>query len=511
MRHLGTIYRKELLDTLRDRRTLMFMLLIPTVLTPLIILGATRFATAIQKEQAVQTVRVAANEESRRAYLELVHSWFLQTETAQGLKALKSPFLRVLIRPEKLAELDEVPAEILDDPEAFAAWTHKIAENARAELDDVGERLKDSGGGLTPEVREQAMEFYDVAVKGLGLIEFVDPAQLAEPPTSFEPGELPEDLAALPTIRRDTAAIASGDVHGVLTVPPTLERVRASDRASLELVFLHDSTQSLSGEAAGRIRRVADASRRAVLIERLERHGLGEDFLTPVKLKRDTDLASVGQRVVQQIGGILPYILLAFAFLGAIYPAIDLGAGEKERQTLETLLLSPASRTEIALGKFLVILTTSLCAASIGVLSLTLSVRYMVPVAILEYLDIQIEPRAWALVGLLVIPAAAVFSGVFLTVSILARSFKEAQSYLVPFQFVLILPAAAPLMPGLELSWKIAAIPLVNVSMLARECIKGDINWGYYALTLGSCSLLAGVCVALCVVMFRRESVLFRT
>ena len=76
---------------------------------------------------------------------------------------------------------------------------------------------------------------------------------------------------------------------------------------------------------------------------------------------------------------------------------------------------------------------------------------------------------------------------------------------------MLILPAMAPMLPGMEMNWKVAAIPLVNVSMLAKDFLKGDQNWGYYALTFGSCLAAAGLCLAFAVYQFRREEVLFRS
>ena len=157
------------------------------------------------------------------------------------------------------------------------------------------------------------------------------------------------------------------------------------------------------------------------------------------------------------------------------------------------------------------IFSSSLIAAVLGVVSLSVSFIYLVPEAIAEQLEFKIDFLTAFSVSLLAIPPAAAFAGLFLAVSIFARSFKEAQNYLSPFGLALIVPAMAGMIPGYELTWKQAAIPLVNVTMLSKEFLKGNINWGYYALTFGSCFAFAAICVAYCVYQFRREEVLFRS
>ena len=143
--------------------------------------------------------------------------------------------------------------------------------------------------------------------------------------------------------------------------------------------------------------------------------------------------------------------------------------------------------------------------------SITISIQYIAPAALLQQLDLQIAPSTGLLVALLAVPPAAAFAGIFLAISIAARSFKEAQNYMAPLQFILILPALAPMLPGMEMSWKMALIPLVNVSMLSKDFLKGDTNWGYYAVTLTSCFVVAGACIVFAIRQFRREEVLFRS
>lgn len=478
------IYRKELVDTLRDRKTLLFMLLIPTLAIPLMIGGMSKLVQNLEKKQSLEVVRIAASDETHDAYRRLVHEWFLSTQFATGLRIASSPMVSLLLEPEQREALGEISPAIFTDPAAFEAWTQVMAGKARQGVDSNKNPDTELAEKVPEAVLDELLDFYRVTFKGLGLIEFV------------RTDELPSRADA-------AAAIKLRTVEGYM-------EISAGD-GPVEITLIHDSTVRLSDEAYDRVAFVAKQYRKHVVQERIREHNLGEDFLTPIAMRQGADIASKSQKALSFIGGILPYFVIAFAFLGGMYPAIDLGAGEKERNTLETLILSPCSRTEIALGKFFVILTTSLTAAFLGLASIAISIQYIAPAALLKQLDLQISPTTGLVVALLAVPPAAAFAGIFLAISIAARSFKEAQNYMAPLQFVLILPALAPMLPGMEMSWKMALIPLVNVSMLSKDFLKGDTNWGYYAVTLASCFIVAAVCIMFAIRQFRREEVLFRS
>ena len=511
MNGIIAVFRKELLDIVRDHKTLVFMLIIPTLVTPLLFWGASKLIIHIQLQQAVKTVRIVADEGTQERYRELVHRWFLETEMAGALRLANSPLVKVLSGGKGSEELAGVPEDVLDDPVAFEAWLGTVRQQIVDSLDTLEKRTEGPLAGAPKELRANALDFYEVAIKGFALVEFVDPAELPAPPEGFEVGELPEPLQALPHIAAVKHAIAKRDVHAYLVIPDELDSLTTQNEHTLEVLLAHDSTVSLSGEAFSRVDLVANRASNAEVEVRLKRLGLSPKLLDAVEINREADLATQSEVAANLIGGFLPYLLIAFAFLGGIYPAIDVGAGEKERNTLETLLLCPRSRLEIATGKFLVIMTTSLVAALLGMASIGASVKLLMPAGAQEVFQFEIDPLAGLMAALLVVPPAASFAGMFLALSIYARSFKEAQNYLAPLQFLFILPAMAPMIPGIEMNYKLAAIPLVNVSMIAKDLLKGDIHFGYYALTMASCGLLAAGCIAFAVWQFSREKVLFRS
>jgi sodium transport system permease protein len=99
---------------------------------------------------------------------------------------------------------------------------------------------------------------------------------------------------------------------------------------------------------------------------------------------------------------------------------------------------------------------------------------------------------------------------VIFTVSLFAKSYKEAQSYVAPLIFVVIMPAVVGLLPGIELNVQLALVPILNLSLVCKEMLSGVWNWHYIALIFGSSCAYAAVALWLAVRMFSRESVIFR-
>jgi sodium transport system permease protein len=199
---------------------------------------------------------------------------------------------------------------------------------------------------------------------------------------------------------------------------------------------------------------------------------------------------------------------------GAMYPAVDLAAGEKERGTMETLLCSPVARTHLVLGKCLMVLTAALATtllslSSMGV-SFALVKKLAVGVAKSGALPLTIDPASLLAVFAMMLPMALLFSAAMLAIALFSRSSKEAHSYLQPLLIVTIMPAVASLLPGVELNRWLALIPVLNVSLACKEILSGAYHWNYITLIFGSTCVYAAGALAAAVALFKRESVLFR-
>jgi sodium transport system permease protein len=235
-------------------------------------------------------------------------------------------------------------------------------------------------------------------------------------------------------------------------------------------------------------------------------------LLNPIVLEK-VDVANKRESWGENIGGIVAYMIFILCLQGAMMPAADLGAGEKERGTLETLLISPVERYKIVLGKFLTIgfagvTTALLTVSSMAIWGLVLS-QGMAIKFVMEFMG-AISLLDFVLVFLMLIPVVAIFASLLLTLSIYARSFKEAQSYMGFLILIAIVPIIFALLPGVELKGGWAWVPLTNVALAVKELIKGTMDYFQLFAIFGSTALIAGAMIAFSVYWFNQEKVLFR-
>ncbi len=245
--------------------------------------------------------------------------------------------------------------------------------------------------------------------------------------------------------------------------------------------------------------------------ERMERLGVQPQDLEPVIISHK-NIATDQEQIGKAAGGWLPYMFILYCFMGAMYPALDLGAGEKERGTIETLLASPAGRMEILMGKFGVISLFGFLSAISGVLGLIVGLQFItdIPAEIVETAKEIIQVKTIALIILMIVPVSVLFSAVLLSFSFYAKSFKEAQSLVTPINFLIIVPAMVGMIPGIELNWKTALIPIVNISLISKDILAGTVSLGMLLEVFSSMILLAIVSLVFTRWWFNREEVIFR-
>lgn len=284
--------------------------------------------------------------------------------------------------------------------------------------------------------------------------------------------------------------------------------------------ILHYQGEMKSGIGRNQVDNFLERYRSEHVQSDLRGRGLPESLVTPFKIESQ-NVAPPEKVGGNAIGGFVPYMIIILCFTGAMYPAMDLTAGEKERGTMETLLCSPVNRINIVLGKFLLVLTASAATVGLAIVMMGLS-AFLAPIvlgggggaaaagAAKGAMPMLIDPFGLIGVFAMVIPVAVLFAAVELTVSLFAKSFKEAQSYVSPLMIVIFLPAMMGMLPGVELSVKTALIPIMNLSLVCKEMLSGVWNWPYIALIFGSSALYSAIALAVCVRMFNREDVIFR-
>jgi len=402
LRNVGIVYRKELTEALRDRRTLISTILVPLFLFPVLSVGFGALAVKLvgKAKEEVPKIVILGGEDS--------------PQVLEGLR--------------KLDKIEIVPTK--------SGWKSQIVEReARAAV------------------------------------------------------EIPQDFQA--------------DIQS----------------QKVDLVKIYNFQGDIKSEfATEKIEAYLNDYRDSVVKDRLAAKNLPVSALKPFEVKKE-NVAPPEKVSGAAFGGIIGYMVILLCMTGAMYPAMDLTAGEKERGTMETILSSPISRLHLVLGKFFLVLTAALGTAALSVLSMSVSFSMLSKYALAggggkaaaAELLLKLGPKTVASLFLMALPLAVLFAAALMTIALFAKTYKEAQSYLTPMTIVVVIPAIASMLPGVELTTKLALIPILNVSLLCKELVTGTYHWNYIAIIFLSTCVYAAAALFLAVKMFQREDVLFRS
>ena len=262
-------------------------------------------------------------------------------------------------------------------------------------------------------------------------------------------------------------ALRNKEVDLYVTFDTSKKSSDANDKMS-DSLLIYRQTGSVIGAEAMRVllERMAKSRLHRLADQVRELGGIDSDKL-PIEERE------IGQREEAPfLATVVPLILVLMTITGAVYPAIDLTAGERERGTIEAVMASPVSRTTLLVAKYVAVVTVALLTAitNLGAMLLVLwSGGFM------EHL---VGPRGLSFVtilqvfGLLVL-LACFFAGVLLALTSVARSFKEAQAYLIPIMLLSLAPGILSLTPDMPLEGIISVVPLVNIVLLARDVLTG--------------------------------------
>lgn len=306
-------------------------------------------------------------------------------------------------------------------------------------------------------------------------------------------------------VAQPRVALEQGRVSAVLQIPANFKRRLASGDAVVTLLYDEGDTES----RLARARVVELIANYSVVVtqRRLAARGLSERDIAPVDIKA-TNIADERRLGGLLLAGILPFFISVWAVLGGQYAALDLGAGERERRTLEALLVTPPSRWILAVGKFLAVGAASLAAVVMVMLTTLVTMRFGAAWGIGALQQGLLIPSAGPSVLILVVTLSLVafLSALQLALSIFARSVREAQQFFTPLYLILTLPALAA--QFLE-SWQRAAwtyvLPGLNAVFSLRQLLLGRPEWTHLLLTVGSTLVYAGLCLALAVRLLARE------
>jgi len=312
-----------------------------------------------------------------------------------------------------------------------------------------------------------------------------------------------------------SARISAKRLRAAVEFPPDFEKTLGDSSSKIpEVKIYHFEGETRSQVAVGNIRRLLGDYRKQLVEARLAAGGLGREVLRPFETREENVAPpkKVGGNVV---GGLFPYLIIFLCFMGALAPAIDLTAGEKERGTIETILASPVSRADLVMGKFLMVFTASIVTAVVSLTSfaLTFSLPFLAARELSggRHVPFSISVPGVAAMLLLMLPLAVMFAAALMAIGLWSKTTREAHSYVSPLMLLVLMPAMAAMVPGFDLNARLALIPVLNVSLVSREVLSGNYPWLQILLVFGSSCVYAAAALSLAVAAFKRELVLFRT
>ena len=304
--------------------------------------------------------------------------------------------------------------------------------------------------------------------------------------------------------------LQNGDIQAVLVIPSDF-KYKIEQEEPGKLFLRYDTTEAKSRIAKQRINQVIEKYKSEIILQRLSRLDLQEEFLTPLILQEE-NIATAEKMTGSFLAVLLPYLIIILIFAGAMHTAVDITAGEKERGTIATLLVSQISRLEIVLGKCFAVMLISFTFMALGLVGLTLAFLSGASIAgDIEGVNFGISISTIFLVFLVLFPLVGLASAVLVMVGIFARNIREASSYIAPIFMLTVFLGVISISQGMELSGKMFLVPVLNSSFVFKELLMGKIYWDHILTTFSANIIIAGIALFGATRLFSKEEVLFRS
>lgn len=442
-RRLQRLCLKELRETLRDRRTIITLVLMPLLVYPLLSMTMQRFllTSSLKQEKLSYTIGVN-NEQVARSVLE-------NMELAKLIQARNQPATSVIQR----RDIEENPGLTIPPVEAGPNES-KGSNESQSNEDKLTSKL--------PEFRVLSSD--------------------GEWQKSIADGTFDMFIEVLSEITPAEGQVDWTQLHY------RVHYVENDLRSEQALFHFQKLIQLIDEQFAS---------------EALSRRGKPPAW--PLKL---TALpVTIPKSGVSSLVTMIPLVLILMTITGAVYPAIDLTAGERERGTMEILIASPAPRWSLLFAKYVAVVTVALLTAiaNLGSMFTTLYVTGLGKALLGEQ---ALSITALSQVFCLLVLFAMFFSAVMLTLTSFAKSFKEAQAYLIPVMLLALAPGVLSLVPGIEFTPLLACIPLVNIVLLARDLLLGKADLALALAAIVSTMVYAGAAIGIAARLFGNDAVL---
>lgn len=445
---LTRLATKELRETLRDRRTIITLVLMPLLVYPI---------------------------------LSLVFRSVLMSSLEGTLRG-KPVVLKIVLQSNK--------------PEAYSSAFVNEMRRRISTFDEGSARLEESKANdeTALSIPGTETEFAPFAEHEWLIADGVDGAD------GFDDA----DGAALAALQE---AVLSSDVS--LGVRFDFPETPPADRWYQGAITIVQPNTELGDKAAAYFRAQVQRINLQEIASVLKSQGLPDSqpiALNPTIIAKDANAPSSTKAF--SLASLIPLILVLMTVTGAVYPAIDLTAGERERGTLETLMAAPVPRLSILLAKFFAVWTVAIFTALLNLIGMAITIWTFQFESILLGAGGFSFPVIVKIFGLLVL-FAAFFSAVLLAVTSFARSFKEAQAYLIPIILLSMGPGLLAMNPSLTLNGVWAMVPMVNVLLLGRDVISQQVQLLPAVFAVASTIVYALIAIRFAAQRFGADNILY--
>lgn len=314
-------------------------------------------------------------------------------------------------------------------------------------------------------------------------------------------------------------ALKDGKVDAIVNIPDDVDQ-KIKEQKPADIKIKQDDLSTKSSMVAEKISNmVGNEYSKQIVSNRLKSKGIDPRILQPINiisenLKRENSKDNSGEMKVF-LAMIVPLFLIIYSATSPMAVAIDSGAGEKERGTLEPLLSTCANRTSLLWGKCFSIMTIGLLGVTSSLIGLGISmimVKGMLKDQLGDIGKVGVSPVSIVIILILALVLTMIFGAVELAISVYARSFKEAQTYLSPVSIIVMIPAFLTYMMDVKsISFVYFNIPIANVSCLMKEIIYGIYNPLHFGVVIAWMVVYVALAIGSARYMFSREQVVFRT
>lgn len=305
-------------------------------------------------------------------------------------------------------------------------------------------------------------------------------------------------------------ALQDGEIALYLKIEPAFhQKIIAGNSGEIKLFY--NNTNTLSDSSSKRISQLIAGYTAQIVEQRLKGLQLNPHFIEPVKLEL-VNTATEQEKSGRFLGMMIPYFVIISIFIGAMNIGINITSGEKEKETLSTLLVTQLTRSEIVIGKLLTLIILSTFSAILNIVGIVLAYQFVFS-SVGSGMELVIDLSANTLfkLGGLFVLLAFIVSGIIILAGSFARNIKEGNSYVMPIYMVVILIGVLSMSGAFQPAGFIYYLPIVNIIFLLQDIFMLQANLLHLWITIITSLLFGGLISYLSVKLFQREEIIFRT